>query len=37
MTELYSERCTACRRDSPHVTDTEVAELHPAVNGLGDD
>jgi len=31
MTKLYSERCTACRRDSPHVTDTEIAELHPAV------
>ena len=32
MAELYSERCTACRRDSPHVTEAEVAELHPAVN-----
>ena len=32
MAELYSERCTACRRDSPHVTDHEVAELHPVVN-----
>jgi 4a-hydroxytetrahydrobiopterin dehydratase len=32
MAELYSERCTACRRDSPHVTEDEVAVLHPAVN-----
>ena len=32
MTELYSERCTACRRDSPHVTDAEIAELYPVVN-----
>ena len=32
MTELYSERCTACRRDSPHVTEAEIAELHPVVN-----
>ena len=32
MAELYSERCTACRRDSPHVTAAEIAELHPAVN-----
>ncbi len=31
MTKLYSERCTACRRDSPHVTETEVAELLPVV------
>ena len=32
MAELYSEKCTACRRDSPHVTEAEVAELYPAVN-----
>ena len=32
MAQLYSERCTACRRDSPHVTEDEVAELYPAVN-----
>ena len=31
MAELYSERCTACRRDSPHVTDEEIAVLHPSV------
>ena len=29
MTRLASERCTACRRDSPSVTPEEVAELHP--------
>ena len=28
---LARERCVACRRDSPHVTDQEVAELHPQV------
>ena len=32
MADLYSERCTACRRDSPHVTADEITELHPAVN-----
>ena len=32
MTKLYSERCTACRRDSPHVTEAEIAELLPVVN-----
>ena len=32
MAELNSERCTACRRDSPHVTDAEIAELHPVVD-----
>ena len=26
MAKLYSERCTACRRDSPRVTDEEIAE-----------
>ena len=31
MAELYSERCTACRRDSPHVTEAEAADLHPSV------
>ena len=25
------QRCVACRADSPHVTDEEVAELHPHV------
>ena len=28
---LLRERCVACRRDSPHVTDEEIAELHPLV------
>ncbi len=31
MTQLERERCVACRADSPHVTDPEVAELHPQV------
>ena len=28
---LNSERCVACRRDSPRVTDQEVAELSPHI------
>jgi len=32
MTQLYQEKCVACRRDSPHVTDDEIAQLHPAVS-----
>ncbi len=28
---LMREKCVACRRDSPLVTDDEVAELHPQV------
>ena len=31
MTQLSEERCVACRADSPHVTDEEVAELKPLV------
>ncbi len=31
MTELVQEKCVACRRDSPLVTNEEVAELHPKV------
>ncbi len=27
MSTLSAERCVACRRDSPRVTETEVAEL----------
>ncbi len=27
MDELTKEKCTACRRDSPRVTDAEIAEL----------
>jgi 4a-hydroxytetrahydrobiopterin dehydratase len=30
-TGLIRERCVACRRDSPRVTEEDVAELHPAV------
>ena len=29
---LARERCVACRRDSPRVTDEEIAELHPGVS-----
>ena len=29
---LARERCVACRRDSPKVTDEEIAELHPVVS-----
>ena len=28
---LARERCVACRRDSPTVTDDEIAEFHPDV------
>ena len=31
MTQLTQERCVACRRDAPRVTDAEIAELHPIV------
>ena len=31
MEPLTQERCVACRRDAPKVTDTEIAELHPQV------
>ena len=31
MTILTQEKCVACRRDSPRVTDEEAAELHPQV------
>ena len=27
MTTLTQERCVACRRDSPRVTDAEIAEM----------
>ncbi len=33
MVALTRERCVACRRDSPRVTDEEVSELHPLVPG----
>ncbi len=29
MTQLVHERCVACRRDSPSVTEGEMAQLHP--------
>ena len=29
---LAREKCVACRRDSPRVTDEEIAELHPVVS-----
>ena len=32
MTVLTQERCVACRRDAPHVTEEEIAELHPQVS-----
>ncbi len=32
MTQLNQEKCVACRRDSPRVTDEEIAELHPMVS-----
>ena len=28
---LAREKCVACRRDSPRVTDEDIAEMHPAV------
>ena len=31
MTNLTEERCVACRKDSPRVTDTEMAELKPQI------
>ena len=32
MAQLTQEKCVACRRDSPHVTDQEITELHPQVS-----
>ena len=32
MTQLRQERCVACRRDSPRVTDEEISQLHPLVS-----
>lgn len=31
MPSLTQEKCVACRRDSPEVTDADIAELHPQV------
>ena len=33
MTQLYQEKCVACRRDSPPVTTAEIDALHPTVAG----
>ncbi len=33
VTSLGEQRCVACRRDAPRVTDEEVAELRPQVSG----
>ncbi len=35
MVELRRERCVACRRDSPRVTDEEVSELRLLVPEWG--
>ena len=31
MDPLTTEKCTACRRDSPLVTETEIKELKPQI------
>ena len=31
MVELVEQKCVACRRDAPQVTDEEVAEFYPQV------
>jgi 4a-hydroxytetrahydrobiopterin dehydratase len=31
MSGLINEKCTACRRDSPRVTETEIQELKPQI------
>jgi 4a-hydroxytetrahydrobiopterin dehydratase len=31
MTNLTEERCVACRKDSPRVTDAEIAALQPQI------
>jgi 4a-hydroxytetrahydrobiopterin dehydratase len=33
MSTLSGERCVACRRDSPRVTEAEIAELRREVSG----
>ena len=35
MSQLTQEKCVACRRDSPPVTDHEVSELYPQVSEWG--
>ena len=31
MTDLKKEKCTACRKDAPRVSDAEIAELKPQI------
>ena len=31
MTALVKEHCLACRKDSPRVTDAEIADLQPQI------
>jgi 4a-hydroxytetrahydrobiopterin dehydratase len=31
MDALNNEKCTACRRDAPRVTDAEILELRPLI------
>ena len=31
MSQLTGERCVACRRDSPPVTEDEIAQLRPEI------
>ena len=31
MPDLVNERCVACRRDAPRVTDAEFAALKPSI------
>jgi len=31
MATLTNEKCTACRRDSPQVTEAEIQELQPQI------
>jgi 4a-hydroxytetrahydrobiopterin dehydratase len=31
MSDLTDEKCTACRRDAPRVTEEEIAELKPRI------
>ena len=31
MSTLTNEKCTACRRDSPRVTEAEISELKPLI------
>ena len=31
MSDLTTEKCVACRRDAPRVTEAEIAELRPSI------